>query len=412
MLHAVPAAALAAAAALALPFAAQRTLVRRQYLPLVAMALWLFCANIVYGVDALLWAGSSAVRVPVWCDISTKLLIGIAYAIPSCLLCIATRLRVAVLPRDLPFEPTAKEQRDVHLQALAFCIGAPVAAMIIHTIVQDHRFDIIEGLGCQPVIPAISAGTIFFWLPALVFTLLALFLCSAMLRHILGPARLRLHAHLALFDRTLTLPRFLALYTTVLVLGALWTAVLLATVAEALRLAAARPALPVDWTRIDAYAWADFGAFSKRNRMFCWWVPPAAALTFAVFGTFFPALAALDELCARAAQRRRSSSLTLRELGAGTRKGSSSHVVVRKDSVVTVSYDDGTTQKYVGAAQAPPLSPAAREPRWSVPWETLRPFGGGDRRSRASVDGGVVIRELPIAVSPLERAGPRAREDV
>lgn len=45
------------------------------------------------------------------------------------------------------------------------------------TVVQDHRFDIVEDIGCQPEIPAVFAGTIFFWLPALVLTLLSFFSC-------------------------------------------------------------------------------------------------------------------------------------------------------------------------------------------------------------------------------------------
>ena len=45
------------------------------------------------------------------------------------------------------------------------------------TVVQSHRFDVFEDIGCQPEIPAVSAGTVFFWLPALVLTLFSLFLC-------------------------------------------------------------------------------------------------------------------------------------------------------------------------------------------------------------------------------------------
>lgn len=406
MLHAMPAAAFAAAAGLSLPFAAQRTLVRRQYLPVVAMALWLFFANVVYGVNALVWSGSYEVRIPVWCDITTKLLIAVAYGIPSCIVCIAARLRLAVVPRELPLERTPKELKDALILDLSLCVGMPIASMIIHTIVQEHRFDIVEDLGCQPEIPAVSAGTVFFWLPALVFALLALFQCCLMLRHIVGPQRLQLHEHLALFDTTLTLSTFLSLLAAVLSIGALWAALLLLTVHEALRL----PPGAVDWARVDTYAWDDFPAASQRTRRFCWWVYPAAALALTVCVAGLPALARLDVwagTCARLHRRR--SSITLREL----RKGSTGHVVIRKDSVVTVSYDDdhgSTTPKYF-VRHSRSLKPAhdAPGPRWSIPWDSARPCDWG-RRSSLSIDGGapheVVIRELPLSVSPLDSSAP------
>nr|DAA64373.1 TPA_inf: pheromone receptor STE3.1 [Phanerochaete chrysosporium RP-78] len=311
MLHAMPAAAFAAAAGLSLPFAAHRTLVRRQYLPVVAMALWLFFANVVYGVNALVWSGSYEVRIPVWCDITTKLLIAVAYGIPSCIVCIAARLRLAVVPRELPLERTPKELKDALILDLSLCVGMPIASMIIHTIVQEHRFDIVEDLGCQPEIPAVSAGTVFFWLPALVFALLALFQCCM---SPLSPSRLQLHEHLALFDTTLTLSTFLSLLAAVLSIGALWAALLLLTVHEALRL----PPGAVDWARVDTYAWDDFPAASQRTRRFCWWVYPAAALALTVCVAGLPALARLDVwagTCARLHRRR--SSITLRELRKG-----------------------------------------------------------------------------------------------
>lgn len=52
------------------PFAVQQTLFRRQYFPSFLIALWLLLANIIYGVNSLVWASDAAVRIPVWCDIS------------------------------------------------------------------------------------------------------------------------------------------------------------------------------------------------------------------------------------------------------------------------------------------------------------------------------------------------------
>jgi pheromone a factor receptor len=37
--------------------------------PTIAISLWLFVANIIAGVDSIIWAGNVNIVVPVWCDI-------------------------------------------------------------------------------------------------------------------------------------------------------------------------------------------------------------------------------------------------------------------------------------------------------------------------------------------------------
>ncbi|EKM52537.1 uncharacterized protein PHACADRAFT_261026 [Phanerochaete carnosa HHB-10118-sp] len=421
MPHPMPAAAFAAAAGLSLPIVVQGVLLRRQCLPVVATALWLFFANVVYGVNALVWAGSDAIRIPVWCDIATKFLVGSAYAIPACLLCTTIKLKLAVAPRDLPDERTAKGQRSAYLLDLALCVGVPVISMILHTVVQDHRFDIVENIGCQPEIPAISASTIFFWLPALLLALLSFFSCCIMLRYIFGPNRLQLRHNLEMFDSTSTISVFFSQFMIVLCVAALWTAYLLVMIYEALLLTSKLPdglSRSADWSRIDSYTWVDFDSLSRRDRNFCWWTTPAAALAFTFWSTVFPVVEKVDSWlcrvfrCIRTGLRTRSSSITLKEMNASKHKGSGSHVIIRKDSVVTVIYDDTGTSKQAHSPRSPPWSPAkpAYEPRRSIPWETARPFNGppGRRCSAGTEDGSqeIVIRELPIAASPLDRHVP------
>ena len=67
---AMPAAAFLAVVIVCLPFAIQKALYSRQNFPSFALALWLLVANVICGVDALVWAQDAAVHIPVWCDIS------------------------------------------------------------------------------------------------------------------------------------------------------------------------------------------------------------------------------------------------------------------------------------------------------------------------------------------------------
>ena len=36
----------------------------------LALAFWLFLANVIYGVDAIIWGNSIDIIAPIWCDIS------------------------------------------------------------------------------------------------------------------------------------------------------------------------------------------------------------------------------------------------------------------------------------------------------------------------------------------------------
>lgn len=64
---------------------------------------------------------------------------------------------------------TQRQKRIALAVDLFLGIGMPVLVMALHYIVQAHRFDIIEGYGCQPVtwpgVPALFAVT--WWSPLL-----------------------------------------------------------------------------------------------------------------------------------------------------------------------------------------------------------------------------------------------------
>ena len=215
---AMPAAAFLAVVIVCLPFAIQKALYSRQNFPSFALALWLLVANVICGVDALVWAQDAAVHIPVWCDISewsmkpgnnsrgliicwvpcpaTKILIGVSYAVPACLFMISSRLRLAASRNPTRVQRSERELRDSFVLEVALCVGLPLIAMVLRkflgysrrcltkgakstdTVVQGHRFDIIQFIGCQPEIPAVSAGTMFFWLPAVVLSMLSLVLCG------------------------------------------------------------------------------------------------------------------------------------------------------------------------------------------------------------------------------------------
>lgn len=53
---------------------------------------WTFTGSLIYLVDSIVWRGNLHNPAPVWCDISTKILVGLNVAVPAVLLCINRRL--------------------------------------------------------------------------------------------------------------------------------------------------------------------------------------------------------------------------------------------------------------------------------------------------------------------------------
>jgi pheromone a factor receptor len=84
----------------------------------------------------------------VWCDISAKFMIGTSVAIPACSLCINRRLYHIASVSSVT-KTRAQKRRDI-MTDLAIGVGIPVLEMILQYIVQGHRFNIFEEIGCYP----------------------------------------------------------------------------------------------------------------------------------------------------------------------------------------------------------------------------------------------------------------------
>ncbi|ODO03101.1 hypothetical protein I350_05946 [Cryptococcus amylolentus CBS 6273] len=129
---------------------------------------WLFIANLIFFVDGILWWDNYDLPSSrVWCDIVGKLFIGFPVGISATSLCITRRL--VMIASSTSVTITQRQKRIALAIDLFLGIGAPLLVMALHYIVQSHRFDIVEGYGCQPVtwagIPALFAVT--WWSPLL-----------------------------------------------------------------------------------------------------------------------------------------------------------------------------------------------------------------------------------------------------
>jgi pheromone a factor receptor len=102
------------------------------------------CLN--YFINSVIWNNSVQNFAPVWCDISTRFLVGLNVGIPAALLVINHRL-FKIVSRTAALTTEAEKRRALFID-LAIGLGIPLVQMGLQLVVEGHRFDIFEEIGC------------------------------------------------------------------------------------------------------------------------------------------------------------------------------------------------------------------------------------------------------------------------
>jgi pheromone a factor receptor len=110
--------------------------------------IWTGLACLNQFINSIVWTGNAINWAPVWCDISTRFMIGSAVAIPAASLCINRRLYYIATANAVTV--TKAEKRRAIMVDLAIGVGLPVLEMVLEYIDQGHRFNIYENIGCYP----------------------------------------------------------------------------------------------------------------------------------------------------------------------------------------------------------------------------------------------------------------------
>jgi len=139
--------------------------------------------NIIRGVNAIAWADNVDIKLLVWCDITTKILIGFTLAVPLSAFCLVRQLEQVSSGRQTFFTHEDRKRRMI-IEAV-LCFGVPVIFMGLHYIVQGHRFDIIEGIGCSPATYISVPAVILIWVPPLVISSVSMIYAIATFHHFL-----------------------------------------------------------------------------------------------------------------------------------------------------------------------------------------------------------------------------------
>ncbi|KAF7344923.1 Pheromone B alpha 1 receptor [Mycena venus] len=125
--------------------------------------IWTALACIVFFVDSIVWNGNMINWSPTWCDISTHFLYGFNVAIPACSLCINRRLYQIASVRSVT--RTKRQRRRAIIIDLAIGLGIPILQIPLQYIVQGHRYNIFEDIGCLGVTYETPVAVALFHLP-------------------------------------------------------------------------------------------------------------------------------------------------------------------------------------------------------------------------------------------------------
>lgn len=104
------------------------------------------CLN--FFINSIIWNHTAINLAPVWCDISSRIIIGLSVGIPASSLCINRRLYLIASVKSVTI--TKAEKRRAIAVDLAIGLGIPFLQMILQYVVQGHRFNIFEDIGCWP----------------------------------------------------------------------------------------------------------------------------------------------------------------------------------------------------------------------------------------------------------------------
>ncbi|KAK0432034.1 pheromone A receptor-domain-containing protein [Armillaria borealis] len=112
--------------------------------------MWSSIASLNQFVNSVVWKGNVTNWAPIWCDISIRIMIGASVGIPASSLCINRRLYHIANVRAVSI--TRAEKRRAILIDTLICVLFPVLFIALQYVVQGHRFNIYEDVGCYPAL--------------------------------------------------------------------------------------------------------------------------------------------------------------------------------------------------------------------------------------------------------------------
>ncbi|KAL5525153.1 hypothetical protein ACEPAF_9022 [Sanghuangporus sanghuang] len=136
---------------------------------------WLFVVNFLYGLNAAVFTGERLLGFPAYCDVATKLLMGMQIVVPTAMLCYTFSIHDwMVRPKERDLSVKLREYRSYFHAIL--CSLAPIVYMSLHIAAQGHRFDLVKNVGCIPSSSSTALSWVLIWQILIVpFTVLVIY---------------------------------------------------------------------------------------------------------------------------------------------------------------------------------------------------------------------------------------------
>ncbi|KAI0271185.1 pheromone A receptor-domain-containing protein [Russula aff. rugulosa BPL654] len=107
--------------------------------------IWTGLGCLLQCINSIVWNKNMINRVPVYCDISTHIQIGLNVAVPAASLCINRQLYRAATMKTAGI--TDEEKRRNLIYDLLIGVGIPILQMAVEYVVSGNRYDIFEDYG-------------------------------------------------------------------------------------------------------------------------------------------------------------------------------------------------------------------------------------------------------------------------
>lgn len=254
----------------------------------LSLIAWLVVINFMRGVNSIVWMDNVRIHYRWWCDITTKVFMGVGVALPACSFCITRNLEHIASTRVAMSTAADKKRRRI----IDFCItiGFPVLIMALHYIVQGHRFDILEDIGCNPSVYMSIPALFILTIPPLALSVGSLIYATLALRHFVI-RRAEFERHLRDSQSALTTSRYMRLMSLAIT-EMVWGTTLGSYIAFAnIKQNGLRPWVSWDDVHYNFSRVALFPAFLLTrwqliHLYLSWWIAPATAFLFFMFFGF------------------------------------------------------------------------------------------------------------------------------
>ncbi|KAI0033049.1 STE3-like pheromone receptor [Vararia minispora EC-137] len=150
---------------------------------------WVSMSCLIVFVDSVVWHGNVINNNPGYCDFATHFMVAASIGIPAASFCISRRIYAISCVHAVAVTPKDKFRAVLFDLAAAFVF--PVLAIPLHFVVQGHRFDIEEDVGCVSVTLNIwpAYPLVYMW-PALIGCVSFVYSCLSLWKFITHRAAL------------------------------------------------------------------------------------------------------------------------------------------------------------------------------------------------------------------------------